>query len=328
MKQNNDTWQKQLAEAFCNINELCDYLDIAPDDLPILPKHAQFPMKAPRAYVDCIERGNPHDPLLRQILPLQQELDEFPGFIADPVGDLAAVAEAGVIHKYQGRALLIATGACAINCRYCFRRNFPYADVQLTPQRLSQAMTYIETHSDIGEIILSGGDPLLLSDEKLANLLNRLHKIPHIKRIRIHSRLPVVLPARITPALIDALTQDDKSIIIVTHANHGQELSNSVANACSNLKRANVTLLNQSVLLKGVNDNATTLCRLSDRLFEIGVLPYYLHLLDKAKGVGHFDVPEEHALLLLEQVKKRLPGYLAPKLVREVAGAPYKLNVY
>lgn len=328
MSENNlNLWQKQLADAFSNIHKLCKYLQISPNDLPLLPVHKPFPLKVPRSFVDCMERGNPDDPLLRQIIPVQQELMDIPGFISDPVGDIAAVAEAGVIHKYQGRVLLITTGGCAVNCRYCFRRNFPYSDFQLTTQRQKQALDYIAEHRDITEVILSGGDPLLLNDQKMESLLHQLQKIPHLKRIRIHSRLPVVLPARITRQLLNCLAGSTKQIILVIHSNHSNELSDQVANACNQLKNNNVTLLNQSVLLKGVNDSAEQLCKLSEKLFSLGILPYYLHLLDKATGTGHFDVRQEDAIQLMKQVKSQLPGYLVPKLVKEVAGTPHKISM-
>ncbi|WP_305908292.1 EF-P beta-lysylation protein EpmB [Methylomarinum sp. Ch1-1] len=327
MELNNTSWQQQLAEAFTDLNDLCRHLNIAIEDLPVLADHKAFPLKAPRSFVDCIEAGNPADPLLRQVLPLQQELSDLPGFSADPVGDLDALAEAGVLHKYQGRALFIMTGACAINCRYCFRRNFPYSDVQLTPQRQARAIAYLKTHPDISEIILSGGDPMLLSDDKLIALIRQLEQIPHLERIRIHSRLPIVLPARVTPALLDCLRLCAKPVVIVLHANHGNELSDAVKGACGQLKNQGVTLLNQSVLLKGVNDTVSALCELNEKLFSIGVLPYYLHMLDKASGTGHFAVSQEQALLLMNQIKKHLPGYLTPKLVKEVAGAPNKIMI-
>lgn len=322
-----NSWRKQLAEGFGDIESLCRHLDIAAGELPVIPNGKSFPLKVPLSFVECMEKGNPNDPLLRQILPVQKELFDAPGFVADPVGDMAAVAEAGILHKYQGRALLVLTGACAINCRYCFRRNFPYSEVQLTPQRQTKALAYLNSRTDISEVILSGGDPLLINDEKFATLIQQLDQIPHLKRIRIHSRLPVVLPARITPGLLSCLQHSQKQIVVVIHANHARELSRPVEQACRELKQHGATLLNQSVLLREVNDSAEALCQLNERLFAIGVLPYYLHLLDKAAGTAHFNVDEQTARLLMEQIKTRLPGYLVPKLVREIAGAPNKLTL-
>ena len=320
-------WQKQLAEAISDIESLCQHLNIAVEDVPLAQDIESFPLKVPLSFVECMERGNPHDPLLRQILPLQHELFGKAGYSGDPVGDMTSIAEAGVLHKYQGRVLLVLTGACAINCRYCFRRNFPYSDAQLTPQRQIKAMSYLESHDDISEVILSGGDPLLLHDEKFSSWLQRLERIPHLKRIRIHSRLPVVLPARITSKFLDCLCRSNKQIIMVIHANHSHELSRSVEQACFELKQRGITLLNQSVLLKGINDSADVLCQLSERLFSIGVLPYYLHLLDKAYGTAHFETCKEDALMIMDQVKAVLPGYLVPKLVQEIAGATNKLTI-
>jgi EF-P beta-lysylation protein EpmB len=274
-----------------------------------------------------MEAGNPHDPLLRQVLPLQAELFDYPGYSHDPVGDLPAVATDGVIHKYHGRVLFIVTGGCAIHCRYCFRRNFPYQELQLSTQKTQLAIDFIARREDISEVILSGGDPLLLNDEKLGRLLQQLGLIPHLKRIRIHSRIPVVLPERITPALLDNLSACSQQIVLVIHANHRNELSEAVGEGCALLRQRNITLLNQSVLLKGVNDNGPALCQLSEQLIAFGVLPYYLHLLDKASGVGHFEVSESQALDIMRHMRRNLPGYLAPRLVKEVEGAEYKISI-
>ena len=328
MEPKNNVWQQALAEAFTQVEDLCRHLQIDKDELALLPEYKQFPLRVPRGFVACMETGNPHDPLLRQVLPLQAELLDYPGYSHDPVGDLPAVATAGVIHKYQGRVLFIVTGGCAIHCRYCFRRNFPYQELQLSTQKTQQAIDFITQRTDISEVILSGGDPLLLNDEKLGRLLQQLSGIPHLKRLRIHSRSPVVLPERITPALLEQLRASPQQIVLVMHANHANELSAAVGKSCALLKASNITLLNQSVLLKGVNDSGLALCQLSEQLFACGVLPYYLHLLDKASGVGHFEVPESVARDLIQQVRRNLPGYLVPKLVKEVAGAEYKIGVY
>ena len=320
-------WQHHLAEAFSSVDALCQHLQLDPSSLALLPHFKDFPLRVPRGFVDCMEKGNPSDPLLRQILPLQDELQDFPGYTLDPVGDLNAVAEAGVIHKYQGRVLLITTGGCAVHCRYCFRRHFPYGDVQLSSQKRQQAISYIAARDDIREVILSGGDPLLLSDEKIVLLLQQLSDIPHVKRIRIHSRIPVVLPSRITSQLLDALHRLRQPVVLVLHANHGNELSAEVADACRRLQQHQVTLLNQSVLLKAVNDDSDTLRQLSEKLFAIGVLPYYLHSLDRAAGVGHFEVSEQRAAQLIQNLQETLPGYLVPKLVKEQAGAAHKIRL-
>lgn len=320
-------WQRQLAEAFSSVADLCRYLQIDPDSLPLLPHCKAFPLRVPRGFADCMASGDPNDPLLRQVLPLQDETADYPGYTDDPVGDLNATAENGVIHKYHGRVLLICTGACAINCRYCFRRHFPYADQQLSAQKLQRALAYIAGRPEISEVILSGGDPLLLKDDKLKYLLEAVSNIPHVRRIRIHSRIPIVLPARITPELLETVHKLPQAVVMVLHANHANELSREVADACQSLKRHNVTLLNQSVLLKGINDDSEILRQLNETLFSLGVLPYYLHCLDRAKGVGHFEVSEQRALALMQRLQEQLPGYLVPNLVKEQAGAAHKIRL-
>jgi EF-P beta-lysylation protein EpmB len=321
-------WQQQLAQAFTNIDDLCRYLDLNPSDLPVsAPAAQQFALRVPLSFAACMEKGNPFDPLLRQVLPITDELAFYAGYSNDPVGDLPAATQTGILHKYRGRVLLINTGSCAINCRYCFRRNFPYADLQLSKQQEHAVIKSIQNDPSIHEVIFSGGDPLLLNDARLTRLIEQINQIDHIKRIRIHSRLPIVLPARITPALINTLTLSPKQIILVLHCNHANELNERVITACQQLKKHGIILLNQSVLLKGVNDDAAVLCELSERLFQHGVIPYYLHLLDKATGTGHFAVSEIDALLLMERVQAHLSGYLVPKLVKEVAGAESKQYV-
>lgn len=318
-------WQQQLAEAFSNVDDLCRHLELDPTTLPLLADYKTFPLRVPRGFVACMEKGNANDPLLRQILPLQDELHERPGYTQDPVGDLKATAQAGVIHKYHGRVLLIVTGGCAVHCRYCFRRNFPYSEQQLSTQKIERAITYIAQRPEINEVILSGGDPLLLNDAKLITLLQSLSAIKSIKRIRIHSRIPIVLPGRITPELLHEFGALGPNIILVLHANHANELSPAVGQACRALKLKGVTLLNQSVLLRHINDDAKALIALSEKLFAMGILPYYLHQLDRAKGVGHFEVDVTLAIKLLNELQCHLPGYLVPKLVQEQAGAAHKI---
>lgn len=319
-------WQRQLAEAFSSVDALCRHLEIDPSTLPLLSDYPQFPLRVPRTFVECMKKSNPADPLLLQVLPLQAELQHMPGDSLDPVGDLPAVAEDGLIHKYHGRVLFISTGACAVHCRYCFRRNFPYADIQLSTQKLDQALNYLNAHREIEEVILSGGDPLLLNDEKLNKLLTSVGNIAHVQRIRIHSRIPIVLPARITKGLLETLAALRQQLIVVLHANHPAELSSLVGEACQRLRPV-ATLLNQSVLLKHVNDDSKILCQLSEKLFAFGVLPYYLHSLDRAAGVSHFAVADAEALTLMKQVQAKLPGYLVPSLVREQAGAAHKIRL-
>ncbi|TPQ27039.1 EF-P beta-lysylation protein EpmB [Methylomonas koyamae] len=321
------TWQQALADAFDSVADLCAYLQLSPADLNLPEQASAFPLRVPRDFAARMQAGNPDDPLLRQVLPDLAELTDYRGYTDDPVGDLKAVAETGVIHKYRGRVLFIMTGACAVHCRYCFRRNFPYGELQLSGRQFESALTYVERHPEISEVILSGGDPLLLSDAKLEQLMFRFAEIGHIKRIRIHTRTPVVLPERVTKALLRTFAALPKPVVMVLHVNHAQELSNSVNQICTELKLSGVTLLNQSVLLKGINDDGEQLRELSEKLFSFNILPYYLHLLDRARGVGHFEVSEAEAKILHQHLQRHLPGYLVPRLVKEQAGAAFKIPI-
>jgi EF-P beta-lysylation protein EpmB len=321
-------WQQQLAESFNNIEDLLHYLHLSHHDLPVSVAATKgFPLRIPLSFASSMKKGDPNDPLLRQVLPIKDELFAYPDYSDDPVGDLPSATQTGVLHKYQGRVLFINTGSCAINCRYCFRRNFPYSDLQLGKQQENAGIHYIQENPNISEVILSGGDPLLLSDARLAKLFAQFSAIKHLKRIRIHTRLPIVLPARITDDLINTLTQSSKQIVIVVHCNHANEINPRVIAACQLLKNNGIILFNQSVLLKGVNDNPATLCELSEQLFSNGIIPYYLHLLDKATGTGHFEVSEIEAINLIKRVQDTLPGYLVPKLVKELAGAKSKQSI-
>lgn len=321
-------WQTELGNAFTNSRDLLEFLNLPTENLPLSKQAARnFVMRVPIGYAECMEKGNPDDPLLRQVLPVNDELNSYPGFINDPVGDLDATKPGGIIHKYHGRVLLITTGGCAIHCRYCFRRNFPYPDLQMNKTRLFQALQYIRDNSEVSEVILSGGDPLLLSDNRLGLLVQKISQFQHIKRIRIHTRIPIVLPSRITTQLLENLTRIPQQIIMVLHCNHSNEISQAVVNACSMLKQHRIHLFNQTVLLKGVNDRIDQLVQLSEKLFASNVLPYYLHLLDKANGTGHFEVSETTAISIMDGIKAKLPGYLVPKLVRETPGAASKTGV-
>lgn len=282
---------------------------------------AEFPLKAPRAWLARIRRGDADDPLLRQVLPVAAESAQTPGFGDDAVGDLAAGAGNGVVHKYRNRVLLMVTGACAIHCRYCFRRHFPYRGHTLAGH-LDAAVKYITERRDIEEVILSGGDPLTLANRKLFDLCERLEAVAHVARIRIHTRLPVACPKRMDGEWLAWSRRRRKPYLMVLHINHPAELDRDAARAVGAMRHW--TLLNQAVLLKGVNDDADTLVRLSRRCFEVGVLPYYLHLLDRVRGAAHFEVDEAAARRLMREVAARLPGYLVPKLARETAGAAAK----
>jgi len=313
-------WQNELKQAFCDPIQLLEYLKLPVGDCSQwLRTEKNFGLRVPRPYVEQMRKGDPNDPLLRQVLPLRIENQKVANFSSDPVGDQFAKKMSGFLQKYQGRALLMPTGACAIHCRYCFRRNYPYSTLDKT-----LALKAIRDDSSITEIILSGGDPLIVTDKYLADLIEKIENIPHIKRLRFHTRLPIVLPQRVTQTLLNELTKTRLKIVMVIHANHPNEISETVSQALQKLARANIILLNQSVLLRGVNDNIQTLIALSEILFENKVLPYYLHTLDRAHGTAHFDVTEDKALTLIEEMRVSLSGFLVPKLVREIAGMPYK----
>lgn len=321
-------WQRELAGAVRDPQELLQLLNLQGRD--INPEAArQFRLLIPRSYLARMVPGNWDDPLLRQVLPVDAEMQLVEGFRHDPVGDWQAQVANGVLHKYHGRVLLVATGACAVHCRYCFRRHFPYSEFNPVKGEWEGALAYIRVNTDVQEIILSGGDPLTLSDERLAVLFRQLQDISHVKRVRFHSRLPVVLPSRIDEGFLHLLTQFSPQKIMVIHANHAQELAaDDVHQALAALHDAGVTLLNQAVLLRGVNDSVEAQVALSESLFAERVLPYYLHLLDRVAGAAHFEVPEADAMELMAEVRKRLPGFLVPKLVREVAGEKAKVPVF
>jgi EF-P beta-lysylation protein EpmB len=287
-----------------------------------------FAFRVPRGFAAKMRHGDIHDPLLRQVLPLTEEEQLTPGFAIDAVGDLMARGATGVLHKYKGRALLVTTGSCAVNCRYCFRRHFPYADETAAAGQWREAVEYLRADASIHEVILSGGDPLSLTTPKLALLTDALKTLPQFKRLRLHTRLPVVLPERVDAELLKWLSELPWPVTMVIHANHGNELGSDVGDALLQLRQTGTTLLNQSVLLAGVNDNANVLQSLSEALHQHGVLPYYLHQLDRVQGAGHFSVPDADAIALHRELMAALPGYLVPKLVREMAGEPNKSPLY
>ena len=280
----------------------------------------QFPLRVPRGFVARMRRGDPSDPLLRQVLPLDDEMRPMPGFGLDAVGDGAAKTAPGVIQKYRGRALLVATGSCAIHCRYCFRRHFPYAEETAARDGWREAVDLIRQDASIEEVLLSGGDPLSLSNGKLAELTGALADIPHLRRLRIHSRLPIVVPERVDDGLMGWLSTLPWPVTLVVHANHANEFDGTVDAALGRLRAAGVHLLNQAVLLRGVNDSVDALAALSERGFRAGVLPYYLHQLDRVAGVAHFEVDDARARALHAGLAVRLSGYLVPRLVREIPG--------
>jgi EF-P beta-lysylation protein EpmB len=316
-------WQRELARAIRDPSELCRLLGLDPALAANAP--SGFPLLAPRPFVARMERGNPRDPLLLQVLPVAAEGTDLPGFTADPLNEAAALAAPGLVQKYAGRALVLVSGACAVHCRYCFRREFPYADNGATRAGTAAAIAAIAADPSLSEAILSGGDPLMADDVRLAELIQRLDAIPHLRRLRIHTRLPIVLPERVTDELVATLAATRLACVVVVHANHAAELDDGVAAAVRRLAAAPAIVLNQAVLLAGVNDSFAALRGLSERLVEIGVAPYYLHLLDRVRGAGHFEVAEARALELHRQLRDTLPGYAVPRLARELPGEPAKV---
>ena len=323
-------WQSQLSDLITDPLELLHLLHLSAEQLlsgAILASE-QFKLRVPRAFVDKIKPNDPLDPLLLQVLPHHLELEQHPEFVTDPLGEEAANQMAGVLHKYQSRFLLTLTGACAVHCRYCFRRHFPYQENLPKNEDWLNIKHYIEQHPHINEVILSGGDPLTLSNRRLAVWLERLATLPQLKILRIHSRVPIVIPNRIDEELLAVLTKSRLRIIMVVHANHPAELDDFTCSKLLQLANHQITVLNQAVLLKGVNDTATTLTALSWRLFDARVMPYYLHVLDKVKGAQHFDLDAAQIDHIYREVLASLPGYLVPKLVREIAGENNKTPLF
>ncbi len=318
-------WREAMKTAIRDPIGLCRAVDLSPEvQEAAIRASRDFPVFAPLGYVTRMRHGDPNDPLLRQVLPVVEELQPTPGFAADPVGDATAAVSPGLLHKYHGRALMISTGACAVHCRYCFRRHYPYGQGPPRSSQWSAALDQIGNDETIEEIILSGGDPLTLVDSVLEELVYRLAEIPHLRRLRIHTRLPVVIPERVTDSLIAWLCGTRLAPVVVAHANHAQELDEDVAAALGKLTGAGVPLLNQTVLLHGVNDNVEALVELSQRLLDCRVMPYYLHQLDRVAGAAHFEVPVDRGLQIVAQMRATLPGYAVPRFVQEIPGAPCK----
>ncbi|RKS85716.1 L-lysine 2,3-aminomutase [Orbus hercynius] len=324
-QQNKEAWIYDLANVVTDLKELFSLLAL--DELTLSPAmlaaKKQFALRVPLSFIARMEKGNPDDPLLRQILCDQQEMQTVLGYSSDPLNEQHN-AIPGLLHKYHNRALLITKTNCAINCRYCFRRHFPYQDNQGSKANLTQALAYIADHTELNEIILSGGDPLMAKDHELQWLIEQLAAIAHVERLRIHTRLAIVMPNRITDNLCQLLHTSRLDVVLVTHINHPNEIDQSVIDAMSKLKQHQVTLLNQSVLLKDINDHVETLVALSNQLFNAGILPYYLHVLDKVQGAAHFLVDDQRAQELMRGLAAQVSGYLVPKLTREVGGEKNK----
>lgn len=323
MRDTSLSWQKILAQGFTSASGLLGFLEL-PSDPGLLMVEKQFSSRIPLGFAKRMQKKNPLDPLLLQVLASEKELDDREDYYLDPLNELSTNPLKGLIHKYHGRVLLTLTGACAVNCRYCFRRHFPYQDNNPGRNGWKSICDYIAKDTSITEVILSGGDPLLASDLVLAELIQQLDAIPHLHTLRIHTRIPVVLPERIDKGFLAVLAETRLNKVIVLHCNHQQELDQHVKKACEELRQIGCYLLNQSVLLAGINDDAKLLASLSQTLFAYGVMPYYLHVLDKVKGAVHFDLPFTQAQAIYSTLQSLLPGYLLPRLVREEPGKPSK----
>ena len=318
-------WKAELSNCISSIDELLNQLGLKAEDLNTTEQAAsQFPIKVPQPFVKLMQYGNPQDPLLKQVLPITSELQIDSNFSTDPVSESSFNPVPGIVHKYRNRVLMIISPSCAINCRYCFRRHFPYEDNRQSKQQWLKALDYLKTKPEINEVIYSGGDPLAANDNFLSWLTSEIESIKHIKRLRIHTRLPVVIPSRIDDPLLNWLSNTRLKPTVVLHINHANEIDTALSQGVSRLKQAGILVLNQSVLLKGINDNSRQLICLSEKLFDAGILPYYLHMLDPVQGASHFDVPEAQAVEIFNQIQSKLPGFLVPKLVQERAGETSK----
>lgn len=319
---------KNMKKFITDVKELFALLNLDPILLADAKRATQlFPLRFPRHWLSLVEKGNVNDPLLQQVLPLNAEFHSPSDYSTDPLNEQSVNPIPGLLHKYYGRVLLTVTGSCGVHCRYCFRRSFPYDDNNPGRAGWAKVADYIAKDASITEVILSGGDPLMAPDLLLKNLTDKLQAVPHIKTLRIHTRMPIVEPERITPQLLAWLKQLPWRVVIVVHCNHANEIDIKVKRKLNALKKTGAVLLNQTVLLKNINDNAKTLINLSEQLFDAGVLPYYLHMLDKVKGSAHFAVHEKTAKQLIAQLREKLPGYLVPRLVKEIAGEKSKVII-
>lgn len=320
-------WQKELAKSFTDPEALLRFLALPVEHYSQHIKARRlFPMRVPVFFAELMAKNTPDDPLLRQVLPLHDEFLEVEGYVTDPLDEFDK-SQSGIVHKYHNRLLLIVKGGCAVNCRYCFRRHFPYAEHHNNKREWQAQFAYIQAHPELDEVILSGGDPLMANDAHIAWLLDELEQIPHLKRVRIHTRLPVVLPTRVTRTLSQRLQTSRLQAIVVLHINHAREISPELIQAVALLKQHYVTVLNQAVLLKGVNDCVSTQITLNESLFTAGIQPYYLHMFDRVKGAQHFAVDDDTAINIMREVIAQQSGYMVPKLVREIGGEPSKTPI-
>ncbi|GGA62804.1 EF-P beta-lysylation protein EpmB [Neiella marina] len=320
---NQPPWQWQLKHAISSPEELLQRLSLTESEVGSGAARRLFPLRVPQAFVDKMAIGDGNDPLFKQIWPADAEFHQVDGYLTDPLQEHDA-AVPGLIHKYHNRVLLLVRGGCAVNCRYCFRRHFPYGDNKPTEHHWQDALDYIAQRPEIKEVIFSGGDPLMANDQQLSELIGRIERIPHVTRLRIHSRLPVMIPERLTTELLARLSNSRLKPVIVLHINHANEIDQRLTDALGPYQQAGIWLLNQAVLLAGINDNVDTLTELSEALFQAGIQPYYLHAFDPVANTAHFDVADTQAKQLMQQLLTRLPGFLVPTLVREIAGQPSK----
>lgn len=324
MPQEQQPWTEEVRRSFRDPGELAAHLGLRLADLPGLPVRSVFPFLCPRPFASRMRRGDPSDPLLRQIWPDEGEDLRADGERDDPVGDSKALRSSGMIQKYAGRVLLVTSGACAVNCRYCFRQNFAYGDGPRGESGWEERFAEIERDPSIHEVILSGGDPLAWTDSVIQRMFDRVSRTPHVRTLRIHTRLPVVIPSRVTRELCGMFASSRLRVAVVLHCNHPREIDGALREAVALLRAAGATVLNQSVLLRGVNDDASVLEELSLGLWDAGVLPYYLHALDPVSGSSRFSVPDGRSSALVDEIRQRLPGYLVPRLVREIEGESSK----
>ena len=322
-----DAWQRAMRDGIATVQELLEIVQVDANCIDTMqPTGGEFPLRVPRSYAARMRKGDPADPLLLQVLPLHAERMDMPGFENDPLRE-TGVANHGVLKKYRGRALLVTTPACPVHCRYCFRRHFPYADQVAAKDRWEPALRELQRMTDVTEVILSGGDPLSLDNRRIGELLHRIEELTHVDTVRFHTRFPIVLPERVDQGLLELLAATPLHTVMVVHCNHANEIDRSVHLALEAVAQTGTRLFNQSVLLKGINDDADRLESLSRALFSCGVLPYYLHLLDPVSGAAHFDIPASTGTQLIEELRRRLPGYLVPRLVREEPGETGKTAI-
>lgn len=321
------SWQAILRQNIRSLQELITLLELTSQEQTQLLQNSSFPINIPRRIVDKMKKRTLDDPLFRQFVPLQLETKKTPGFVTDPVQDCSFQKTGRLLQKYEGRVLIIATGSCAMNCRFCFRQNYPYEEISTSLMSYDEELSYISSRADIDEVILSGGDPLSNSNRQLEMLLSAVNAIPHVQRIRFHTRFPIGIPERLDDGFIDLLKKSRCQIIFVLHINHPNELDHDIIMALQKVKSAGAVLLSQTVLLQGVNDSATTLCELYKKLGNFGVTSYYLHQLDPIQGAQHFEVSKEIGLKIIEELQSKLPGYLVPKYVQEIPGKPSKTTL-